>query len=165
MTDHKDTDPRNRFVWKPGDFNIMENYQTMKARQQKEINTLPIKWAFSDKQFKQALAELGLTIEDTSQLVRVPGGGFMRKTEKHLLLEMFTRHEQELQAAIQADTDGTGFCFEMLDYELGNHEYCITHDVEPALDALGLDMDDIEASPQLKKALQMAQISQRRNRP
>jgi hypothetical protein len=144
---------------------MTESYPTMKARHQKELDTLPIKWAFSDKQLIEALAELGLTIDDTHLLTRVPGGGFMRKTESHLLLEMFHRHEQELQTAIQADTSGTGFIFEMLDFELSNHEYCITHDVEPALDSLGLDMDDIEASTALQNGLKLALQEQRKNRP
>ena len=31
----------------------------------------------------------------------------------------------------------------MFSYELANHEYCITYDIEPTLDALGLTLDEI----------------------
>jgi len=144
---------------------MTEAYQTMKNRQQRELDALPIKFAFSDKQFKKALAEMGLTIDDTHLLIRVPGGGFMRKTESHLLKETFTRHEQELQAAIEQDPDGSGFIFEMFDYELGNHEWCITHDTEPALDALGMNLDDVQKSPALQNGLRLALQEQREKHP
>jgi hypothetical protein len=144
---------------------MTETYQTMKNRQQRELDSLPIKWAFSDKQFKEALSEMGLTLDDTHLLIRVPGGGFMRKTEKHLLKKTFTRHEQELQAAIDHDPDGSGFIFDMFDYELGNHEYCITHDIEPALDALGIDQADVEKNPALQNGLRLALQEQREKHP
>ena len=142
----------------------MEDYQTMKKRYHDELNSLPIKFAYSDEQFKDALAEMGLTEADTGRLVRVPGGGFMKKSESHLLKEAFLRKENEMESAIQADTDGTGFIFDMFDCELSNHEYCITGDPVPALEACGLSIEDVESNPAIKHGLKLAIKAQSEDR-
>ena len=139
----------------------MENYLELRERQQQEINTLPIRWAFSNDQFRQVLKDFELTEDNMNLLVRIPGGGFMLKTETYLLHEMYKRHDQERQQAIDADKTGDGFCFEMLEYELGNHEYIITGDLEPAMDALGLSLEDFKKSEKLQNAMRKAIKAQR----
>lgn len=137
-----------------------ETYQELKSRQQAEIETLPIFWAFSKKQFEEGLESFGLTTEDTGKLYNLPGGGFIRKTDSHLPHEMFEKHRVELDQAIQSDETGANFIFDMFDYELGNHEYCITMDVEPTIDALGLTMDEVKQSPTLTIGLALARKAQ-----
>ena len=136
----------------------MENYLELKKRQQREVDTLPIKWAFSNKQFEQVLKHFGLTDDDMNLLIRIPGGGFMLKTNESLLDDMFSRHDQERQQAIEGSNQ---FCFEMLDFELSNHEYIITGDVKPALDAVGLSLKEVDKSERLQNALRKAIRSQR----
>ena len=34
------------------------------------------------------------------------------------------------------------FLIDAIEYELGNHEYCITHDPEQTLNALGIDLEN-----------------------
>lgn len=58
--------------------------------------------------------------------------------------------------AILADTDGTGFIKDMFLYELANHEYCITYDLEPTLDALHLSEDDVLNDEKLMHELKLA---------
>jgi hypothetical protein len=41
-------------------------------------------------------------------------------------------------------------------YELANHEYCITYDLEDTLDALALTVDEINADPRLLHGLEKA---------
>jgi hypothetical protein len=141
-----------------------ETYQEINARHRREFESLPIQWAFSDKQFKEGMAALGLTVDDVDQVYKVPGGGFMKRSEFHLLPEMMSRHHDEMQAAIDQDTTGTGFIFDMFDYELSNHEFIITHDTGPALDYLGLSEKDIEKNPALENGLRLALQEQRKKR-
>jgi hypothetical protein len=48
----------------------------------------------------------------------------------------------------------------MFNYELGNHEYCITHDLTDTLDALGLTLEEVNADPMMADALKRAIAAQ-----
>lgn len=73
---------------------------------------------------------------------------------------MFERHEREMKEAIETDTTGEGFIFDMFNYELANHEYVITYNITDTLEALGLTADDINNNPLLAKGLKMARKAQ-----
>lgn len=84
------------------------------------------------------------------------GGGFYRREDSKLIFDTFEENEIEMKAAISNDLDGSGFIKDMFRYELANHEYCITYDLEPTLDALGFSADDVNASPALLNGLRLA---------
>ena len=135
----------------------MNAYQEMKNRHQKRVNALPVKFAFSREQFRKGMAELGLTENDTDKIYKMGNtGGFYLRTDSRLIYDTFRQNVAEMKAAIAADTDGSGFIKDMFGYELANHEYCITYDLEPTLDALGLSVDEINASPALLNGLKLA---------
>ena len=66
------------------------------------------------------------------------------------------RLDREKKEAIAADTTGDGIIKDMFLYELANHEYCITYDLEDTLDALALTVDEINADPRLLHGLEKA---------
>ena len=135
----------------------MNAYAEMKERHQKRVNTLPIKFAFGMKQFREMMESWGLTEDDTDKIYKMGGtGGFYRREDSKLIFGTLEENEIEMQAAIRNDLDGSGFIRDMFSYELANHEYCITHDLEPTLDALGLSEDDVNASPALLNGLKLA---------
>lgn len=130
-----------------------ETYTEMRDRHQKEWNDFPMFFAFSDSQFAEGMKKLGLKPSDTKKIYKLgSSGGFYRKSDADTLREMIDRQDAEEKAAIAADTNGTGFAFEMFYHELANHEYCVTYDVTEALDALGYTVDDINNNEQLLKA-------------
>lgn len=132
-------------------------YRELTARQQEEVNALPIKWAISNKQFDQMMAEWGLKLgEAKEKLYRIGGSGFIRKADADLIYGTFDHHRAELKEAIAADETGEGFILDMFRYELENHEYCITCDYTDTVDALGLTEEDFKQHPQLSKALRRA---------
>ncbi len=140
-------------------------YLKLKEKQQEEVNVFPMAFAFSNKQFEEAMKELGLEVTDTDKIYKLGStGGIYRRTDAKQLHEMLNRHDKEMKEAIAADTTGEGFIFEMFDYELANHEYCITWDVKPTLDAVGLTEDDINSNPLLFKGLNKACKSQTQHR-
>ena len=56
----------------------METYQELRTRQQKEVDALPLGFAFSEKQFEEMKAKLG--VKENSELYRLGStGGFYRK--------------------------------------------------------------------------------------
>ena len=53
-------------------------------------------------------------------------------------------------------SDSEGFIKDMFLYELANHEYCITYDLEDTLDALCLTVDEINSDKRLLRGLEKA---------
>lgn len=135
----------------------MNKYVEMKEKHQKEVNNFPMKFAFSDEQFKKAMEELGLTENDLDKIVGIGAGGFIRKTDVNAYKEMGKRQFKEFWRAIQEDKVGDGFIKEMFLCELANHEYIITREIDDTLDALGLTEDDIRNNKNLRTGLLLAE--------
>ena len=134
----------------------MNAYAEMKARHQAEVDALPMYWAFSEERFKEILAELGLTENDTDKLCKLPGGGFCLATDAHMIADTLRRHSKELKAAIAADETGEGFIKDMFRYELSNHEYTYTMETGEAVNACGFTRRQVEGEPRLKHGLETA---------
>lgn len=135
----------------------MNKYVEMKERHQKEVSAFPMQFAFSNKQFEEGMKALGLEPYETDKIYRLgETGGFYRRTDADSLNELFNRHDAERTKAIEEDTDGTGYIKDMFYYELGNHEYCITMDVEDTFTALGLSADEVMSSPAMKAGFKAA---------
>ena len=121
------------------------NYREFKEKTQKEFNTLPLIFAFSKKQFEEGKAKLG--VKDDQELYFIGGGGYIQKTDVHLLDEMIDRHNKEFEQLMQDDE----FAYSAFYYELGNHEFCITLDPEDTLDALCLSVEEVKNDSRLMK--------------
>ena len=128
----------------------VNKYEEVINRQQSEYNKFPIKFAFSDEQFKKSMNDLGLNENDTDKIVATGGGGFIKKEDKEAYSEMVNRFNKEFEESISEDRAGRGFIKDMFSYELANHEYCYTHDLTDTLDSLGLDIDKINSNDSLK---------------
>lgn len=135
----------------------MNKYTTLKSKHQKEVDEFPFGFAFNQKQFDEMMEKFGLTPDDTDKIYKIGGGGYIRKTDSEAMNEMFERHEAERKAAMQDDE----YLYEMFNYELANHEYCITYDLSDTLDALGLTMDEVNADPRMADALKRAIAAQK----
>ena len=134
----------------------MNKYRELQEKQQQESNSFPYMFAFDQKQFDESMRGLGLDPKDTDKIISIGYGGYIRKTDKDALLSMRVKHNKEVKDAIAADKDGTGYIFDMFEYELANHEYCITWDLDDTLSALGLTMDQVNSDPRMVKALRRA---------
>lgn len=143
----------------------MNAYMELKNRQQERVNALPLKFAFGQKQFREMMESWGLTENDTDKIYKLGGtGGFYLREDSELIFSTFELAEQEMQEAIKADQDGSGFIRDMFIYELDNHEYSYTGDLEPTLDALGLSEDDVLNNPALLNGLKLARKAIRSRR-
>ena len=135
----------------------MSEYSTLKQRHQQEVNDFPFFFAFSNEQFEEGMARFGLTPNDTNKIYKYGStGGFYLRTDAPRLREMCDRHEKERQEAIDADTKGNGYIYQMFLYELANHEYGYTGDVSDTLDALGLTAEEVADSKPLSHGLNKA---------
>ena len=133
----------------------MNPYVTLKEKHEREINDFPFGFAFNQKQFNEMMVKrFGLTPEDTDKVYHIGGGGYIRKCDCDALYEMSDRHEKEIKEAIRENKDD--YLYHMFDYELANHEYSYTGELDDTLDALGLTMDDINADARMVDALHRA---------
>ena len=140
----------------------MNKYQILKERQQKEINEFPMFFAFNKQQFAEGMQSLGLNSADTAAIYKLSNtGGFFRKSDSTRFHDMMNRHADERQQAIDEDTTGDGYVFDMFKYELVNHEYGYSGDLSYTLEALGLTNAEVNANPKLKYALNKAIVEVR----
>ena len=135
---------------------MTNQYQILKDRQQKEFNAFPMGAAFNKQQFAEMMKKLELLPTDTDKILSIGSGCYIRKTDRDALRELIDRLDAEQQKAIADDETGDGFIFDMFLYELGNHEYCITHDLEDTLNALCLTIEEINADSRLLHGLNKA---------
>ena len=131
----------------------METYQELKTRQQNEVDALPLGFAFSEKQFEEMKAKLG--VKKNSELYRLGNtGGFYRKIDTDLIMGTFKRHQEERQNAIfTANGINTVYVQSMIYYEMCNHEFAINHDGrEEVLEACNLTEELLDKHSELKNA-------------
>ena len=134
----------------------MNKYQELKDRQQKEFNTFSLGAAFNKEQFANMMAKWNLTVNDTDKICSLGAGCYIRKCDIEAYKNIGLRFKQELDDAIAADPTGDGFIYDMFLYELANHEYCITYDLEDTLDALHLTAEQVNADKRLHHGLSKA---------
>jgi hypothetical protein len=133
---------------------MMNIYKQLKDQQQQEINNFPMFFAFSNKQFSEGMKKLGLEPTETDKIYKIGGtGGFYKKEDSKKLHDMFDRHDKEMKEAMSSNDE---FLIYMFYYELNNHEYIITYEVEDTLNALGLTYEEIKNDNRLYRALKEA---------
>ena len=129
-------------------------YLLLKERQQEQFNKFPMFFAFDKKQLEEGKQKLG--VKDNKEICKFCSGGFIRKADKQAFLNMILRQDTELKQAIANDKTGEGFIHDMFLYELANHEYCITYEIDDTLDAVNLTLDEVKSSKALKNGLELA---------
>lgn len=127
-------------------------YKAMKERQQERIDNFD-GWffAFDEKQFAEGMQKLGLT--ERKDVVGIGGGGYVARYRLPELQAMFEEQRKELQGAINADKTGEGFIYDMFRYEMFQHEYSYTGNIEDVLEAIGISVFEIQHSVPLAHGL------------
>lgn len=134
----------------------MSKYLELKNNNQKRFNDFSKKYiywifAFDSKEFENKLKEHNLTKND---IISIGAGGFIKKEHKELYLQEMNRlNDNDAFKQIKHDDLEVKKAFM---YELANHEYCITYNVDDTLDALGITAEEIKKDPRLKKILKEA---------
>jgi hypothetical protein len=107
-------------------------YTKFKQEQEKKYNEFPFMYAFNSKQLNEGMKKLN--VKNADELYSIGGGGFIRKKDDKAFQDLINTVEKEIEEFLKDDDQ----LLDALKYELGNHEYCISYDYEPVLEALGL---------------------------
>lgn len=121
----------------------MESYIDMQARHHKEIDALPICYAFNKEQLDEAKKKLG-----DVPLATFGYGSVYRKADSGLINAVFDRIEEEHKKLREDYKElENGFL-----YEMANHEFNINQQgVEDVLRCFGMTEDDFK-NPQIREA-------------
>lgn len=102
-------------------------YEEYLDNRQREYNSLPIFYAFSNKQFKEAMEARGLTEHDTDQIFALPGGmgGYYLRKDAEKIRDYFNAPDP-LPDLMNDPEFATNAFF----YEMCNHEYGINWEAD-----------------------------------
>lgn len=130
-------------------------YKEMKRIHHEEFNKFPLGAAFSNEQFNEMMKKWGLDPDkDCDKIYSIGCGCFIRKCDAKAYDEILTRfanEEKQFRKTMKKAVD-------QFVNELANHEYIITHDIEPTLDACGIGLDEYAKSPFLQEAMKKAKV-------
>ena len=129
-------------------------YVNLVRKQEKEFNDFPMFFAYNEKQYKEGKQTLGII--DDKDICYIGYCGCIRKKDLQAFNNMIEKHKIEIKQSIENDKTGEGFIYDMFLYELENHEYFITYEIDDTLDALNLTIDEVLNSSTLKNGLLLA---------
>ena len=125
-------------------------YEEFRYQRQDEFDNFKgIGFAYSNKQFNKLLEKLNTTSDN---LYSIGHGGYILKNRYNDFMDMLIRNDNELDELMK-DYD---FCLSALKFELFNHEYGITYDNTPALEALNLTSEDLINNETVSRAYKEA---------
>ena len=96
-------------------------YTDYKNARQQEFDSLPLFFAFSNHQFKEAMENRGLTENDTDQVYSLGMGAYYLRKDADVIRAYFDKPDG-LKTLMEEDP---GFAEDAFEYELANHEYFI----------------------------------------
>lgn len=137
-------------------------YEELKNKHLKEIAAFPMKVAFCDGQFKEVVDEWDLSFDENSdnyygkQLIPLGFGKYIRKKDARAFNNMLNHHRKEHLKAIEKDTTGEGYIYDMFVYELQKHKYKYTSRVDEILKALNISMETLLQNAVMSQAFAKA---------
>lgn len=127
----------------------MESYKQMKNRQRAEMNALPIRAAFGEKQFAEMMQEFGLPNDKSgyAQIVGLGYGAYIKKTDYPAYRETTERHYNEIRELRNNPAE----LKKALRYEFANHESQFSLDNETILACVCLTEKEVSEDAELLK--------------
>ena len=130
----------------------MNKYKQLRDQLQKQYDALPIKYAFSEMQFKNMLKQFETEAGGRVRLLYIGQGAYIQVQDEKLIDDFLERSDRELSEAMKDDD----FLYDAFNYELANHEFAYTDDISDALDALGLSWEQIKDDKRIMRILKKA---------
>lgn len=95
-------------------------YDEYREKEQAEFNALPVFFAFGKDQFEKAMAERGLTANDTDKIYRLgETGGYYLKSDAKIIRDYFNKEDKLSQLMKDPEFAQSAFYHEMCNHEYG----------------------------------------------
>ena len=130
----------------------MNKYKEFKKYCEDKVNSFPMMFAFSKSQFEEGLLKLESSEEE---VLSIGVGGYIRKSDKEAFETLMDNIDEKLHLHLEDDE----FVLQMFEYELGNHEYCVSGDDSQVLRACGLEVESLNNNDRLNKLYKQAKRS------
>lgn len=129
-------------------------YEELKAKHQQEVNDLPIYFAFGNEQLEKLTQQLGFKDQDEllKNVFTIGAGSIILNKDKDKVLNTFLEHDKAMLKAFEDDE----FLQSAFEYELANHEYIITYEIEPTLCALGIKLTEYQTNERYQDIMKKA---------
>lgn len=135
-------------------------YLELRNRQQKRFDDFCYKYAFfafNRDQLLKGFKKLGITEEEAAdKLYSMGGGGFYLREKAKEFHDIVSLGMKEREDAAADPETGDKYLFQMFYFELNNHEYSYTGEMEETLDSLGYTWEDVKSDQRLAEALYKA---------
>ena len=112
-------------------------YVDLKEKHQAKYNAFPMMFAFSNEQFDEGLKKLDATAKE---IVYLGFGTYIKEVDISDYEKMVKRLNNEKSEMLN---NNDRYTYQAFLYELANHEYGYTYDIEPTLQALNLTADQV----------------------
>lgn len=135
-----------------------KDYSTLINEQQKEYESFTkdkLFFAFTEEQFNEGMKRFGLAPDDIDKVYQIGFGGYILRAQAKAHNELVKRLNIEKKEHMK----DFNFLKSAFRYELANHEFCITYELDDTLDALLLTYEQVNSDPVIKKLY----LKQRKN--
>lgn len=128
------------------------NYLEFKQKRENNFSSLPIFFAFNDKQFQEGMKNFGLEMTDVKLIASIGSGGFIQIKDKAMIKKSFEDLSNEFSELMKDDS----FFIEAMVYELGNHEFGYTYDPSDTFASLNLTVKIVTDDERMNKLFLIA---------
>jgi hypothetical protein len=119
-------------------------YTEFREKQEVEISNFPICWAFNEDQLKEAMLKLNVT--DRKELATIGAGSVLLKNKVNDWYKLQFKQSEDLNKQLKESDD---FAYCLFSYELRNHEFVYTNDLDDFLESIGLNSEKIKNNERL----------------
>lgn len=124
-------------------------YSTYTKYAKRKINSLPIVYFYSQKQFEDAMKKLGLNTSQTNLIYRDSvGGGIYKRKDKQLKDYVYNEVSLLLQNLLNTDDD---FFVDAVKTELANCDVCFGGKISDVLSILNLSWADMNTNERTER--------------
>lgn len=141
---------------------MRNSYKELIDKQMAETNSFPVKTANNNEQFEKIVNEWNLSFDENSdnyygkQLIPLGLGMYIHKKDARAFNNMLNRHRKEHLKAIEEDTTGEGYIYDMFVYELQKHKYKYNSCVEEVLQTLNISVETLLQNSVMNRAFAKA---------
>lgn len=141
---------------------MRNSYKELIDKQMAETNSFPVKTANNNEQFEKIVNEWNLSFDENSdnyygkQLIPLGLGMYIHKKDARAFNNMLNRHRKEHLKAIEEDTTGEGYIYDMFVYELQKHKYKYNSCVEEILQTLDISVETLLQNAVMNRAFAKA---------